>query len=168
MVGFYLPENNEWEEHVIEFNQLLGNNLLRLFSFELKKALTKGNYREAFFQALSKSSWANEGYLVAAEIIQDDELLSELERLSASFGIGIIQLDPMDIDSSSVLYPAHEKDRLDWEAINKLSDKNPEFRNFIKNVTMDLQCKYIHSAQYDEVKGKNIYEYIRKIFGTSR
>ena len=61
------------------------------------------NYREFFFQAVSNSSWANEGYLVAAEIIQDDELLSELECLSIAFGIGIIQLDITDIDALNIV-----------------------------------------------------------------
>ena len=61
------------------------------------------NYRESFFQAVSYSSWANEGYLVAAEIIQDDELLSELECLSIAFGIGIIQLDITDIDALNIV-----------------------------------------------------------------
>ena len=92
MVGFYLPLD-DWRPDVIELNRLSDNNSLRLFSFELKRSLTKGNYREAFFQAVSNSSWAHEGYLVAAEILQDDEFLSELERLSLSFGIGIIHLD---------------------------------------------------------------------------
>ena len=59
------------------------------------------NYRESFFQAVSNSSWANEGYLVAAEIIQDDELLSELECLSIAFGI--IQLDITDIDALNIV-----------------------------------------------------------------
>jgi hypothetical protein len=98
MVGFYLPLD-DWRPDVIEFNRLSDNNSLRLFSFEIKKTLAKANYRESFFQALSNSSWAHEGYLVAADIKQDDELMSELSRLTSSFGIGIIQLDLEDIDS---------------------------------------------------------------------
>ena len=98
MVGFYLPLE-DWSPDVIEFNRLSDNNSLRLFSFELKKAVNKANYRESFFQAVSNSSWVHEGYLVAAEILQDDDLLSELERLASSFGIGIIHLDLSDIDA---------------------------------------------------------------------
>ncbi|MCR4081861.1 hypothetical protein [Providencia stuartii] len=37
------------------------------------------NVREVFFQTLSNSSWANVGYLVAAEIT-GDETLKELTR----------------------------------------------------------------------------------------
>ncbi len=67
IVGVYLPLE-DWNPVVIEFNQLLDNNSIRLFSFELKKSVGRGNYRESFFQAVSNSSWAHEGYLVAAEI----------------------------------------------------------------------------------------------------
>jgi hypothetical protein len=73
-----------------------------VFSFELKKSLSFGNLREAFFQAVSNSSWANEGYLVAAEISQDEDFLSELRRLSSSFGIGVVQL--ADSDESGHLF----------------------------------------------------------------
>lgn len=125
MVGFYLPI--DWRREVIELNRLLDNNSVRLFSFEIKKSLNKANYRESYFQAVSNSSWAHEGYLVAAAVHQDDDFLAELERLSVSFGIGIIQLDLADVDASSVLYPARTREILDWETINKLCDQNSDF-----------------------------------------
>jgi hypothetical protein len=150
MVGFYLPLD-DWRPDVIEFNRLSDNNSLRLFSFELKKSLTKATYREAYFQAVSNSSWAHEGYLVAAEILQDDEFLSELERLASSFGIGIIHLDPSDIDSSSILYPARSRESLDWETINKLSEQNPDFEKFLHDVRIDFESKRIVRAEYADL-----------------
>ncbi len=160
MVGFYLPLD-DWEPDVIEFNRLCDNNSLRLFSFELKKSLTKGNYREAFFQAVSNSSWAHEGYLVAVDILQDDDFLAELERLASSFGIGIIRLDPADIDSSSVLYPPKTKQTLDWETINKLCEQNPDFKKFLQDVKDDFNSKKIHKSEYDPVqKPQEINQYI--------
>jgi hypothetical protein len=150
MVGFYLPIE-DWRPEVIEFNRLSDNNSIRLFSFEIKKTLSKVNYRESYFQAVSNSSWAHEGYLVAAEVLQDDDFLAELERLAASFGIGIIHLDLTDIDSSSVLYPARVRGTLDWETINKLCDQNPDFKKFIEDVKIDFESKRIHRAEYDEV-----------------
>lgn len=42
-------------------------------------------------------------------IIDDEDLLSELERLTQAFGIGIIELDADDIDASQVLFPATPK-----------------------------------------------------------
>lgn len=150
MVGFYLPLT-DWEHDVIALNRLSDNNSLKLFSFELKRSLTKGNYREAFFQAVSNSSWAHEGYLVAAEVLQDDEFLSELERLSLSFGIGILHIDIADIDSSTVLYPAKSKGTLDWETINKLCEHNPDFRKFLHDVKIDFDAGEVHNSKYDVV-----------------
>ena len=149
VVGLYLPLD-DWRPDVIEFNRLSDNNSLRLFSFEMKKSLTKANSREAYFQAVSNSSWAHEGYLVAAEILQDDEFLAELERLASSFGIGIIHLDPADIDSSSILYPARGRDTLDWETINKLCEQNSDFEKFLQDVKIDFESKRIHRSEFDE------------------
>jgi len=159
IVGFYLP-HEDWRPDVIELNRLSDNNSLRLFSFEMKKSLNKGNYREAYFQAVSNSSWAHEGYLVATEILQDDEFLSELERLASSFGIGIIHLDPRDIDSSNILYPARGREGLDWETINKLCEQNSGFEKFLQDVKIDFESKRIHRAEFDEVV-KDIRKYIR-------
>jgi len=160
MVGFYLPLD-DWRPDVIEFNRLSDNNSLRLFSFELKKSLSKANYREAYFQAVSNSSWAHEGYLVAADILQEDEFLAELERLASSFGIGIIQLDPSDIDSSNILYPARGRDTLDWETINKLCEQNIDFEKFLQDVKIDFESKRIHRSEFDELV-KDIRKYIKE------
>ena len=158
MVGFYIPIT-DWKSEVIELNRLSDNNSLRLYSFELKKFLNRSNYREAFFQAVSNSSWAHEGYLVAANILQNDDFLAELERLASSFGIGIINLDPTDIDSSTILYPARRKETLDWETINKLCDQNIDFKKFLQDVKIDFESKRLHRSEYDEVH-KEIKEYI--------
>lgn len=159
VVGFYMPLE-DWRPNVIEFNRLSDNNALRLFSFEIKKTLTKGNYRESYFQAVSNSSWAHEGYLAATDILQDDEFLSELERLASSFGIGIIQLDPADIDGSRILYPARIRESLDWEAINKLCELNQDFEKFLQDVKIDFESKRVHRAEYDDVV-KDIAKYIK-------
>lgn len=159
IVGFYLPIE-DWLPEVIEFNRMSDNNSIRLFSFELKKSLTKVNYRESYFQAVSNSSWAHEGYLVAADILQDDDFLSELERLSSSFGIGIIHLDLKDIDSSSILYPARSRDFLDWETINKLCEQNTDFKKFLKDVKIDFESKRLHGNEFDDVI-KDPYKHIK-------
>ena len=160
MVGFYIPID-DWEDAVIEINRLCDNNSLRLFSFELKKSINKSTYRESFFQAVSNSSWAHEGYLVAADIHQDDDLLAELQRLSSSFGIGVIQLNLKDIDASEILFPATPKSSLDWETINKLCEQNKNFSHFLKHVRIDFQSKNLHKSEYDEVL-KDVQSYIAK------
>lgn len=150
MVGFYLPIE-DWNTELLDFNKITDNNSLKLFSFELKIKLDKSNYRESFFQAVSNSTWAHEGYLVASIIPNDDDLLSELERLSMSFGIGIIKLNLDDIDSSSVLYHAKKRENLDWETMNKLSDKNPDFMKFLQDIKIDFESKRIHNNEYDKI-----------------
>lgn len=150
MVGFYSPID-DWNDKLLEFNKTTNKTAIRLYSFELKKQIDRSNYRENFFQAVSNSSWANEGYLVTCAVQQDDDLLSELERLSASFGIGVIVLDLDDIDSSSVLFPSRPKDYLDWETMNKLCEQNPDFETFIDDVQRDYAGKKIHPSEYESI-----------------
>ena len=48
-------------------------------------------HREAFFQAVSNSAWANFGYLVTKDI--SDKTMPELQILASLPGIGVIRLD---------------------------------------------------------------------------
>jgi hypothetical protein len=121
-----------------------------LFSFELKKEITFVNLRESFFQTVSNSSWANEGYLVAAEISSDEEFRAELRRLSISFGVGVIQLNLDDPDSSAILFPARTRENLDWNAMNKLT-MNSDFQEFLRRVRVDISSKEIRKEKYDRV-----------------
>lgn len=150
MVGFYSPID-DWNGKLLEFNRATDKTAIRLYSFELKKKIDRSNYREAFFQTVSNSSWANEAYLVTCAIQQDDDLLSELERLSTSFGAGIIILNLDDIDSSTVLFSARSKDYLDWETMNKLCEQNRDFEAFIDDIQKDHASKKIHPSEYDGI-----------------
>jgi len=150
LVGFYLPLE-DWNEHLIELNKISDNSSLKIYSFEVKKVLSRSNYRESFFQAVSNSSWANEGYLVAPELQEDDDLLSELERLSMSFGIGIIHLDLEDFDASKVIYPARVRETMDWDTMNKLCENNTDFSKFIQDIRIDFESKRIHKGEYDAI-----------------
>ena len=98
--------------------------------------------------------------MVAADILQDDDFLAEIERLASSFGIGIIHLDPADIDSSRILYPARFRDTLDWETINKLCEQNADFDKFLQDVKIDFEGKRIHRSEYDSLE-KDISKYIK-------
>ena len=116
IIGCYFSFS-DWKEEVVEVSSLTGNASIKLFSFELKRELSLPNLREAFFQAVSNSSWANEGYLVAAEIDNDEEFQNELKRLSTSFGIGVIKIDTTEPDSTEMIFPARSKDIVDWETV---------------------------------------------------
>lgn len=108
MVGVYFPLE-EWESEVLDISKEIGSIGVKLFSYEIKKELNFNNLRESYFQAVSNSSWANEGYLVAAEIETDKEFLQEIKRLTNSFGIGIIKLDINEPDSSEIIIPCKRK-----------------------------------------------------------
>ncbi len=149
LVGVCFPD---LETEPLALATSLGELPLRLLSFELKLSLDFSNLRASFFQAVSNSSWAHQGYLAAADIDGSPEFLAELKRLSSTFGIGVISLNVDAPDDSAVLYPATERDALDWVAINKLSAANPDFRQFLKDVQIDVQGKKVHPAEYDRVE----------------
>jgi hypothetical protein len=161
MVGCYFPLD-EWKPEVVEFSQTIGNVSVKLFSFEIKRELNFGNLRESFFQAVSNSSWANEGYLAAAEVSNEQDFRDELERLSTSFGIGIIALNIEDPDSTEMLFPARYRANLDWDAINKLAI-NTDFTDFLKRIKTDVQSKEIRKEKYDRVLPKeDLVKLVRK------
>lgn len=150
MVGCYF-HMDDWKKEVYDLSEVIGVKAINLFSFELKRELNFGNLRESFFQCVSNSSWANEAYLVAARISENEDFMEELERLSASFGIGVIELNLEDPHSSEIIIPAKYKKNLDWETINKLT-MNSDFKEFIDTVKIDLTSKKIHKKEYDVVE----------------
>ena len=150
MVGCYFPFG-DWTNEVVEVSALLGASAFKLYSYELKRQLSLSNLREAFFQAVSNSSWANEAYLVAAEIDSDVDFKSELERLSTAFGVGVIKLNIQDPNSSEIMLPARLKDAIDWETANKLASMNPDFRDFLKRIRTDIASREVRNEMYDKV-----------------
>ncbi len=150
IVGCYFPFD-EWKNEVYDLSSSIGNTTIRLFSFELKRELSFSNLRESFFQTVSNSSWANESYLVAADISKEQEFRDELSRLSTSFGIGVIQLNTEDPDASEIVFPANYRETLDWETINKLT-MNTDFKEFISTVKIDITSKKIHKKEYDTIQ----------------
>ena len=160
MVGVYFPFD-DFEKSVISLGQSLGSDVIQTFSFELKKSIDKRNYREYFFQAVSNSSWANEGYLVVADIKQDDDLKRELRRLTNAFGIGIIHLNVNDIHASEVIFDARHRGKLDWETINKLCDINKDFSAFVERLNTDIGAGQAHITEYDHII-PNPIKYIRE------
>lgn len=153
MVGCVFPID-EWKNEVLQLSTAIGNVSAKIISYELKRELTFSNLRESFFQAVSNSSWANEGYLVAAEITSDEEFISELTRLSTAFGIGIIKIDTQDPNSTEIMLPAKHRDTLDWDTINKLT-MNKDFLDFVKRIKNDLTSMEIRKEKYDKIFDEN-------------
>ena len=104
------------------------SDAFELMSYELKREI-KSDYelKKTYFQAVSNSSWANYGYLVAFEI--SSNLKEEMERLNQSFGIGIIELKANPYESE-IIFPARNME-LDFKTIDKLSQINKDFEKFI-------------------------------------
>lgn len=118
----------------------------KLTSYEIKKEINSDyELKKTFFQAVSNSSWANYGYLVAFEI--SDSLTEEMERLNQSFGIGIIELKANPYESK-ILFPAKYRD-LDFKTIDKLCKINKDFERFIEHVEtlMTATEKYIQATE---------------------
>ena len=75
--------------------------------------------------------------------------MSELKRLTTSFGIGIIKLYIEEPDSTEVLFPARYRIDLDLDTLNKLAEDNADFRDFILRVKNDLSNKEVRKEKYE-------------------
>ncbi|MCZ9838378.1 HTH domain-containing protein [Brachyspira hyodysenteriae] len=113
-----------------------------LYAYELKLRLTLGSLTEYYFQALSNSGWANEAWLVAMEIDENnyDELMEEIKRLNQSFGVGVIKLDYDNPEDSEILFSAKKRNYLDIDTMHKLC-YNRHFQDFINDVNEILEAK---------------------------
>jgi hypothetical protein len=164
LVGVYFPFHDkvrEYDRVVIDFQKNLSGNSIKIFSFEMKKSLEMNNLREAYFQAVSNSSWANEGYLVSLEISEDEEMTEEIRRLNNSFGIGIIQLNTENIFESEIVVPSRTKKDLDIDTMDRLAGDNKDFKDFLQNIIDDNTIKKVNS-QYDKVLNDNDFEIFLK------
>ena len=128
------------------FKALNKNDSLCLYSYEVKRRIDNDyELKKCFFQAVSNSSWANKGYLVAFDINED--LREELARLNHSFGIGFILLKANPYESQ-VWFDAVDR-QLDFSTIDKLCEINADFKEFIRLVeaTMTADDKHFNPSK---------------------
>lgn len=130
--------DKQWAEDIRQRVKLGSGQNIALWSFEVKLVLNGANVRESFFQAVSNSSWANEGYLVTAAII-GEHTEEELRILSALHGIGVIVLNTDDLSESEILLPAKRKTEIDWQSVNRIVEQNSDFATFIEYVAIYYQ-----------------------------
>lgn len=138
----------EWHQEVRDCVNQYSDKRTKLWSFEAKLLINRSNVRECFFQAVSNSSWANFGYLVAAEI-EGQDTLKELRMLFAAHGIGLIKLDADNPAESQVLIPARERDEIDWDMANRLATENRDFLDYVKLVKQFYQTGEARLADWD-------------------
>lgn len=156
LVGIYFP----FDDYSIETRKLqeaFKISSFKLFSFEMKIKLNFTNLREYYFQAVSNSSWAHEGYLVVLDIEEDGLLYDELRRLNNAFGIGVIKLNPMEIEQSEILFPSKERDIIDMDTVDRLAGENKDFRCFMNDIIEDIKVGKVKST-YDKVYADDEYE----------
>ena len=106
-----------------------------IYAYELKLKITLGSLTEYYFQALSNSGWANEAWLAAMEIDENnyDELMEEMKRLNQSFGVGIMKLNYDNPEDSEILFSAQKRNYLDIDTMHKLC-YNRQFQDFINDI----------------------------------
>jgi len=143
----------DWHREVRDCVRQYSDKRTRLWSFEVKRLINRSNVRECFFQAVSNSSWANFGYLVAAEINGQDTL-KELRMLFAAHGIGVIKLDVDNPADSQVLIPARERSEIDWNMVNRLAEENRDFVAYVKLVKQFYQTGEVRSRDWDTPEGE--------------
>ncbi|GAA7080866.1 HrgA protein [Helicobacter pylori] len=155
MVGVRFLHAELSNENLIAFSKKFDTLPVKLVSFELKKEISVNNCRECYFQAISNSSWANEGYLVGRHIdTHNPQLMDLLKRLHASFGIGVIDLRT-DEDKSVILLNAKYKEKIDYTVALELSEKNEKFSGFLKSVVdYDPKSPDRFKNEFDEIKKK--------------
>lgn len=116
-----------------------------IISYELKKEINSDyELKKSYFQAVSNSSWANRGYLVALDI--NTNLYSELERLNKAFGIGIIKLHSNPFESQILFQSSYRE--LDYQTIDKLCNINEKYRDVIEQIEKILNAdnRYLDSS----------------------
>ncbi|WP_165177808.1 HrgA protein [Desulfovibrio sp. ZJ369] len=142
------PVDEKWNKYTRQCVKLNGSTSVRLWSFEVKKTLTLGNVRKCFFQAVSNSSWAHEGYLVATGIAEE-RVEQELRMLSSLHGIGVILLDPENPSESEIFLPARRRIDADWQSIDRLVKENSDFQEYMELVSAYLQTERLRERDWN-------------------
>ncbi|MDI6804310.1 MAG: hypothetical protein QME58_10775 [Bacteroidota bacterium] len=130
---------------------MLSTKVIEFYSFELKLKIDKSNITEAYFQAVSNSSWANFGYLVVGDLDTDAIFLSNLMRLNNGYGIGVIKLNLDNPVKSEIIVSARVKEVVDINFMNFLSEMNNDFYAFIKSTGNIISKKYIYTKYFDKI-----------------
>jgi hypothetical protein len=166
IVGVRLPFD-AYGDSTRDLMRSMSINICKLFSFEVKIELSSSNLRKNFFQAVSNSSWANEGYLVALKYEEDSDFEDEMRKLNTAFGIGFIQLDVEDYSQSLIRLSAKANDDLDWNMINRLCEDNVDFKVFADVVESNLSLNKKGAVSDDKFDAfynsiENYRDYIEK------
>ncbi|WP_198344774.1 hypothetical protein [Neisseria chenwenguii] len=96
---------------------------------------------------------------MALNISEEDEFIEALQKLSLSFGIGIIKLDAKNISQSKILAPARFKTQMDYSVVSELVGKNNIFSKFLKTtVEFDPENESRYSNEFDKILDDESFE----------
>jgi len=150
-ISFSLLNLNDLFQSEVEKQGIVSNKVAQFFSFELKLKIDKSNLTECYFQAVSNSSWANFGYLVVGDLDKDQNFIANLIRLNSGYGIGVIHLNIKDPEKSEIIVSAREREVVDINFMNYLSNINQDFYDFIKISKSVVHSKKVEKVFFDKI-----------------
>ena len=140
IVGFGLTTQG-WNTPVVHLAKSSGVIAAKLYSFELKVSVDFTTLREYFFQAVSNSSWAHEGYLVVAEVDGRPRIRGGTQATLPEFRHRRDSTRYRAVEDSEILLAARERSEVDWETVNRIAEINPDFADFVdcvgKSITIN-------------------------------
>ena len=142
--------SGDWTRELRECAGVLAVRRARLWSFEVKLLINRSNVRKSYFQAVSNSSWAHFGYLVA-DTIEGDGTMKELTMLAATHGIGVIRLDSAAPTESQIMIPARERPDIDWDMCNRLTEENTDFVSYIERIKHFHQTGKLNRSEWEQI-----------------
>ena len=140
--------SKDWDREIKDCVQQYSDKKSKLWSFEVKMAISLSNVRESYFQAVSNSSWANYGYLVGSKSV-NQETMKELRMLSSLHGIGYIQLNLNNYIDSQIVIPARERTDIDWDIANRITEENRDFLEYIRLIRQFYQTGDLREIDWD-------------------
>lgn len=139
----------------LEVHRRLGQSPMRVSSVKLRLDLNAVSLYEDLHQCLATSEWANAGELLIAAPIEDPQLIEEVRRFAARYGIGVISfgleadvLDDMPEPAAIENLQAREFESIqsllqirryaapetggsyDWQHVAHAAQDNPDFARF--------------------------------------
>ncbi len=155
LVGEAFDDGMHLDKQSLEIRRRMGGAPFRVAAVTLKLEVHHTTLRQTFFNALSSGLWAHRADLIIAGRISDEQLADELRQLGDTFGVGVTCLGLSAEDLDNLPEPAsiaafhtrelealqsmfqirritggQERPQLDWEAVNRFRNENPEFEQF--------------------------------------
>ncbi|WP_253908163.1 hypothetical protein [Campylobacter sp. RM16188] len=93
----------------------------------------------------------------------NNELIELITKLNLSFGIGVLSLNSEDLAQSNIIAPAQTRQLLDFNIINELCNKNPNFKDFLQTINdFDVTKADRFNNEFDKVLDqKELEKYLK-------